>query len=66
MAGWRPNSPAPALEVLGVPVDVCPDVFEAALELSRGGGQIVTLNAEMTMAAMADPALGSAIARQIW
>jgi N-acetylglucosaminyldiphosphoundecaprenol N-acetyl-beta-D-mannosaminyltransferase len=50
-------------EVLGVPVDVCPDVFAAALDLrGRGGGQIVTLNAEMTMAARADPALGRAIA----
>ena len=49
--------------VLGVPVDVCPDVLEAALALhQRGGGQIVTLNAEMTMAAREDPALGRAIA----
>jgi N-acetylglucosaminyldiphosphoundecaprenol N-acetyl-beta-D-mannosaminyltransferase len=48
--------------VLGIPVDVC-DVFPAALELHRrGGGQIVTLNAEMTMAARADPALGAAVA----
>jgi N-acetylglucosaminyldiphosphoundecaprenol N-acetyl-beta-D-mannosaminyltransferase len=38
-------------------------VFAAALELKqRGGGQIVTLNAEMTMAARANPELGSAIA----
>ncbi len=44
--------------VLGIPVDVGPDVFAAALELQeRGGGQIVTLNAEMTMAALADPEL---------
>ncbi len=50
-------------QVLGVPVDVCTDVLQAALELrQRGGGQIVTLNAEMTMAARADPALGAAIA----
>jgi N-acetylglucosaminyldiphosphoundecaprenol N-acetyl-beta-D-mannosaminyltransferase len=49
--------------VLGVPVDVCPDVLQAALDLhERGGGQIVTLNAEMTMAARADAALGRAIA----
>ncbi|MFZ0407896.1 MAG: WecB/TagA/CpsF family glycosyltransferase [Cyanobium sp.] len=49
--------------VLGVPVDVCADVLQAALALQqRGGGQIVTLNAEMTMAARADPALGAAIA----
>lgn len=49
--------------VLGVPVDVCADVCEAALALrQRGGGQIVTLNAEMTMAAKADPALGAALA----
>lgn len=49
--------------VLGVPVDVCGDVLEASLALhGRGGGQIVTLNAEMTMAALADPALGQAVA----
>lgn len=49
--------------VLGVPVDVCPDVLQAALDLhEHGGGQIVTLNAEMTMAAHADAALGRAIA----
>jgi len=48
--------------VLGVPVDACPDVFAAALALhAGGGGQIVTLNAEMTMAARADAALGAAI-----
>lgn len=50
-------------DVLGVPVDACPDVLEAALALhARGGGQIVTLNAEMTMAAREDAALGRAIA----
>ena len=50
-------------QVLGVQVAVSPNVFAAALELKqRGGGQIVTLNAEMTMAAKADAALGSAIA----
>ena len=49
--------------VLGVPVNVSPDVFQAALALhAGGGGQIVTLNAEMTMAARVDPELGSAIA----
>lgn len=49
-------------QVLGVPVDVCADVFEAACRLhERGGGQVVTLNSEMTMAALADPALGEAI-----
>jgi len=49
--------------VLGVQVAVSPNVFAAALELKqRGGGQIVTLNAEMTMAARANPELGSAIA----
>ena len=48
--------------VLGIPVNVCPDVLQAALALhGRGGGQIVTLNAEMTMAARADAALGRAI-----
>jgi len=49
-------------DVLGVPVDVCPDVLAASLELMcNGGGQVVTLNAEMTMAAKADPALGAAL-----
>ncbi|MEB3332247.1 MAG: WecB/TagA/CpsF family glycosyltransferase [Synechococcaceae cyanobacterium] len=48
--------------VLGVPVDVC-DVRVQALALhDRGGGQIVTLNAEMTMAGRQDAALGAAIA----
>jgi len=50
-------------QVLGVQVAVCANVFAAALELKqRGGGQIVTLNAEMTMAARANPELGAAIA----
>jgi N-acetylglucosaminyldiphosphoundecaprenol N-acetyl-beta-D-mannosaminyltransferase len=63
--------------VLGVSVDVCGDVFEAALALHGGaaahhlsalaspaaptGGQVVTLNAEMTMAARAIPELGAVI-----
>ena len=48
--------------VLGVPVDACRDVWAAALGLhARGGGQIVTLNAEMTMAARENPKLGDAI-----
>ena len=57
--------------VLGLPVDVCGDVFEAALALHGGtaashlatptGGQVVTLNAEMTMAARANPELGAVI-----
>ena len=50
-------------QVLGVQVAVSANVFAAALELKqRGGGQIVTLNAEMTMAARASRELGSAIA----
>ena len=50
-------------QVLGVPVDACRDVCAAALGLhARGGGRIVTLNAEMTMSARADAALGQAIA----
>ena len=49
-------------EVLGVPVDACRDVRAAALGLhARGGGRIVTLNAEMTMAARANDDLGDAI-----
>jgi N-acetylglucosaminyldiphosphoundecaprenol N-acetyl-beta-D-mannosaminyltransferase len=48
--------------VLGIPVNVCDDVFASAIALyDKGGGQIVTLNAEMTMAALADPALAGAI-----
>ncbi len=61
--GLPSGSPAARTTILGVPIDVCADVFGAALELhGRGGGQIVTLNAEMTMAARADPQLGAAIA----
>lgn len=49
--------------VLGIPIDVCRDVSAAAIGLhSDGGGQIVTLNAEMTMSALADASLGEAIA----
>ncbi|MFN9636078.1 MAG: WecB/TagA/CpsF family glycosyltransferase [Synechococcaceae cyanobacterium] len=48
--------------VLSVPVHACNDAFAAALALhGSGGGQIVTLNAEMTMAALADPELGAVI-----
>ena len=49
--------------VLGVGVDACRDVMASAIGLhARGGGQIVTLNAEMTMSAIADASLGEAIA----
>ena len=48
--------------VLGIPIDVCRDVFAAAIGLhSDGGGQIVTLNAEMTMNARRDSDLGAVI-----
>jgi N-acetylglucosaminyldiphosphoundecaprenol N-acetyl-beta-D-mannosaminyltransferase len=48
--------------VLGIAVNACPDAFAAALDLhNHGGGQVVTLNAEMTMAARADAALGAVI-----
>ena len=48
--------------VLGIPVDACRDVQAAAIGLhARGGGRIVTLNAEMTMAARSLPELGHAI-----
>ncbi len=48
--------------VLGVPVNVSTDVLKEAVALhGAGGGQIVTLNAEMTMAALADPALRAVI-----
>jgi N-acetylglucosaminyldiphosphoundecaprenol N-acetyl-beta-D-mannosaminyltransferase len=49
--------------VLDIPVDACRDVRAAALGLhARGGGRIVTLNAEMTMTARANPELRGAIA----
>ncbi|MFO7630489.1 MAG: WecB/TagA/CpsF family glycosyltransferase [Prochlorococcaceae cyanobacterium] len=52
----------PTAPVLGIPVAICSDVLAAAVDLQqRGGGQIVTLNAEMAMAARADAALGAAI-----
>lgn len=48
--------------VLGIPVDACRDVQAAAIGLhARGGGRIVTLNAEMTMTALRTPELGQAI-----
>jgi N-acetylglucosaminyldiphosphoundecaprenol N-acetyl-beta-D-mannosaminyltransferase len=48
--------------VLGIPVDVTADVLSAACRLqAAGGGQIVTLNAEMTMAARLDRPLAKAI-----
>jgi N-acetylglucosaminyldiphosphoundecaprenol N-acetyl-beta-D-mannosaminyltransferase len=60
MAG--PASICERHEVLGLPVDVCTDVLEAALQLhGSGGGQLVTLNAEMTMTALALPDLGRVI-----
>ena len=46
--------------VLGIPVDVC-DVRQQALHLAECGGQIVTLNAEMTMAALENPDLRASI-----
>jgi N-acetylglucosaminyldiphosphoundecaprenol N-acetyl-beta-D-mannosaminyltransferase len=49
-------------QVLGLPVDACADVLAAAIALkAKGGGQLVTLNAEMTMAALTNPSLGVAI-----
>ncbi|QEY32291.1 WecB/TagA/CpsF family glycosyltransferase [Synechococcus sp. RSCCF101] len=49
--------------VLGVPVHACRNPLAVALELhDRGGGQIVTLNAEMTMSACSQRALGAVIA----
>ena len=48
--------------ILGIPADACPDALAAALELHRcGGGQIVTLNAEMTMVAREQVELGDVI-----
>jgi N-acetylglucosaminyldiphosphoundecaprenol N-acetyl-beta-D-mannosaminyltransferase len=48
--------------VLGVPVDACRDVSAAAIGIhADGGGQIVTLNAEMTMAARSNPRLAAVI-----
>lgn len=52
------------LAVLGIPADACADALAAALALrARGGGQIVTLNAEMTMVAREQPELGAVIRR---
>jgi len=52
----------PQPTVLGLPVSVCENVLAAAVALhEQGGGQIVTINAEMSMAALADPALEAAI-----
>ena len=49
-------------QVLGLPIDVCSNVLEAALALhSRGGGQLVTLNAEMAMTALEQPELEQTI-----
>jgi N-acetylglucosaminyldiphosphoundecaprenol N-acetyl-beta-D-mannosaminyltransferase len=46
--------------VLEIPVSICDDVFATTLALhGSGGGQVVTLNAEMTMAARAQPALAA-------
>ncbi len=60
-----PKDPLPCcqrLTVLGIPADACPDALAAALALqARGGGQIVTLNAEMTMVAREQPELGAVI-----
>ena len=65
--GFRGSTEPPSwtvTSVLGVQVAVSSNVFAAALELKqRGGGQIVTLNAEITMAARANPELGTAIAQ---
>ena len=48
--------------VLDVPVDACRDVTASAIGLhADGGGQIVTLNAEMTMTARRNPDLGAVI-----
>jgi N-acetylglucosaminyldiphosphoundecaprenol N-acetyl-beta-D-mannosaminyltransferase len=49
-------------QVLSLPIDACSDVLEAALALHRhGGGQLVTLNAEMTMTALERPELEQTI-----
>ncbi len=58
----KPSVEPGRTRVLGIPVSLCSDVHaDAVALLQRGGGQIVTLNAEMTMAALADAALGAAI-----
>ena len=55
-------SPCDRQQVLGMPVDVCLDVLAAAVELHRnGGGQLVTLNSEMTMLALEQKELGQVI-----
>ena len=48
--------------LLGLPVDVCRDVLgESILLHQSGGGQIVTINAEMIMAAKTDKEFSNAI-----
>ena len=42
-------SPCDRQQVLGMPVDVCPDVLAAAVELHRNGGGQLAPHAEMTM-----------------
>ena len=50
------------VEVLGFPIDICDDIQFSAIQLhSQGGGQVVTINAEMIMAAKADKKLAAAI-----
>ena len=49
--------------LLGLPVDLAPDPLARAAALVCCGGQVVTLNAEMTMAALADPCLHGVISR---
>nr|AUG32490.1 Glycosyl transferase WecB/TagA/CpsF [Paulinella longichromatophora] len=48
--------------VLGIKVHACKNVYYSALDLYKtGGGQIITLNAEMTMAARLNPKLREVI-----
>ncbi len=48
--------------VLGLPVDVCIDVLSESILLhSKGGGQIVTINAEMIISAKSDSEFRNAI-----
>ena len=61
MAIGRPSN-CNRLSILGLPVDVCSDFLNEAVTLHRtGGGQIVTLNAEMIMTAKANHNLEAAI-----
>ena len=56
----------PQAELLGLPVHLTPHLLRAAEELVQVGGHVVTLNAEMTMAARNHARLRRVIQRAEW